>query len=145
MSDDFESINSRMPDLGAVIAQRIAAKQGIAPTPATPSGFDPYQAMLKKKEAETAPIDPATIQRWPEQDVKTLEDYCKRMGIVGFSSGRLPPLVALRHLKDKFGEDFTGVPIEERVPSGYEKMGSNPHGPNYPYSQPTSRKQILHG
>jgi hypothetical protein len=84
--------------------------------------------------------------KWPEADVKRLQEYCLKMGIEGFNSGYLPPLVALAILKDKFGDDYTNVPLGERVPEGYEKRGTpSPYGPNYPYSEALKRKQILHG
>lgn len=138
MSDDFETLNSKVPDFESMIIQR-AAKH----PQATPQGtFDPYQAMLKKKEAETAPVDPSTIKQWPEDDVKTLQDYCERMGIVGFSAGRMHPLAALAMLKGQLGDNYTDVPLEERLPAGYQKLGTKGYGPNNTYSQ---KKQILHG
>lgn len=142
MADEFENINSRLPDLGAVLAQRIAQKQGITPTTAN---FDPYAAMLKKKEEETAPIDPATIRQWPEADVKRLQDYCQRMGIVSFNCGRMHPIACLAMLRKEYGDDYTDVPLEERLPTNYEKLGTSGYGPSYPYSQAVSKKQILHG
>lgn len=145
MSDTFEDIGSRMPDMASVLAQRIASRNAEAGTPPAPGTFDPYQAMLKKKDGETAPIDPTTIQKWPEEDVKKLEDYCQKVGIVGFNSGRMHPIAALAMLKQQFG-DYSGTPLEERIPSGYEKMGTKPtYGPNYPYSAAVQKKQILHG
>lgn len=84
--------------------------------------------------------------KWPEADVRRLQEYCLEMGIEGFSSGYLPPLVALAMLREKFGDDYTGVPLSERVPEGYEKGGTkSPYGPNYPYSEAIKKKQILHG
>ena len=145
MADEFENLSSRIPDFSAAIAQRVSQKQGTTTTPTPTPSFDPYQAMLKRKEAETAPIDPATIKQWPEEDVKRLQDYCERMGIVGFSCGRMHPIAALAFLKEKFGGDYTDVPLEERVPSGYEKLGAEGYGPSYPYSKAIQKKQILHG
>ena len=145
MADEFESLNSRIPDFSAALSQRIAQKQGTT-TPATPTPpVDPYQLMLKRKEAETAPIDPATVKQWPEKDVKALQDYCERMGIVGFSCGRMHPIAALSMLKNQLGDDYSNVPLEERGPAGYEKLGNSGYGPNYPYSQAIQKKQILHG
>lgn len=126
MSNEIEQTYSRVPDFGATMAQRIAQKNG---TPSPVPTFDPYQTMLKRKEAETAPIDPASVQQWPEKDIKALEDYCKRMGIVGFNCGRMPPAVALAMLRNKVGEDYTGVPLEQRTP----------------YSQTMQKKQLLLG
>ena len=150
MSDEFESINNRMPDLQAALAQRIMAKKAeesgnILPPPGT---SDPYQLMLKRKKIESGEIDTTKdtpIRQWPEADVKRLQDYCTKMGIIGFKSN-LPPIVALGMLKKQFGDDFSDVPLEQRVPEGYEKMGTpSTYGPNYPYSQAVQKKQILHG
>jgi len=143
MSEEFR----QLPDMASMLAQRIAMKKadGNGATPA-PGTFDPYQAMLKKKSGETQPVDPSTVQTWPEEDIKKLQEYCQKMGIVGFSSGRMSPIAALAMLKQKFGEDFSNVPIQERVPQGYEKMGTkSTYGPNYPYEEAMRRKQILHG
>jgi len=41
------------------------------------------------------------------------------MGIIGFNS-HLPPIVALGLLKKQLGDDYTGVPLEQRVPEGHE-------------------------
>jgi hypothetical protein len=134
MSDEFESINSRIPDLNAAILQRLSQKQPATST--APGTFDPYKAMLKKKEEETAPIDPSSVKKWPDEDTKKLEDYCAKMGVIGFST-RMNPIAALAYLKQQLGDDYTGVPLEERVPNGY--------GPVNPYSKAISKKQILHG
>lgn len=145
MPDEFEDINSRIPDLGSALAQRIAAKTGETST-ITPKGvIDPYQQMLQRKQGTPTDVDPNTIQKWPAEDVKKLEDYCSRIGVVGFNPGRMPPLVALAMLKRQYG-DYSDVPLEERVPEGYEKAGTpSTYGPNYPYSQAMAKKQILHG
>jgi hypothetical protein len=148
MADEFEDINNRIPDLSTALAQRITSKKaeesGITSPP--PGTVDPYQLMLKRKQGETAEVNPETIVKWPEDSVKKLEDYCKKMGIAGFNSGRMHPLAALAMLKKQFGDDYTDVPLEERVPVGYEKMGtSSGYGPNYPYFEAMQKKQILHG
>ena len=115
-----------------------------APTPA--GAIDPYQLMLQKKKEEVKEVLPPDAPKWPEADVKTLQDYCTKMGIVGFNSGRMPPIAALALLKKEFGDDYTGVPLEDRVPEGYERRGTiSSHNPNYPYSQAIVKKQILHG
>jgi hypothetical protein len=144
MSDEFESLNSRIPDFASALANRIAQKE--SPETAKPTGnFDPHKMMVHKKQEETAPIDPTTIQKWPEESVKKLQDYCQKMGILGFNSGRMHPIAALAMLKSKFGEDFSDVPLEERCPAGHQKLGETGYGPNYPYSQAVHKKTILHG
>jgi hypothetical protein len=148
MSDAFEDIGNRMPDMASVLAQRISARKAeeAGTTLPAPGTFDPYQAMIKKKQGETSPVDPGTIQKWPEEDTKKLEDYCQKMGVVGFNSGRMHPIAALAMLKQRFGDDFSNVPLEERVPAGYEKMGTkSSYGPNYPYGEAIKKKQIIHG
>ena len=139
MSDEFREL----PSIENVLAQRIAAKSSLA----TPKGtVDPYQQMLQKKQATDTGVDPNTIQKWPEADLKKLEEYCQKRGIVGFNPGRMPPLVALAMLKRQLGEDYTDVPLEDRVPEGYEKIVPAPkYSPNFPYSQAMANKQILHG
>jgi hypothetical protein len=140
MSDGFEPYPDLPVNLDVMLAQRIGQKASLPP----PGTVDPYQVMLQRKKGETAPIDPATIQKWPEEDVKALEDYCKRNGIIGFAS-RMNPKLALMQLKQQIG-DYSDTPLEERVPEGYEKIGTpNKYGPNYPYSAAIAKKQILHG
>ena len=74
-----------------------------------------------------------------------LQDYCTKMGIMGFNTGRLPPAVALAMLKKQMG-DYANVPLEERIPEGYEKCGTRPvSNPSYPFSPVTQAKVILHG
>lgn len=145
MSEEFEDLSSRLPDFQTAIAQRIAQRHQNTSAPQPEGKFDPYKIMVQKKEQETAPIDPVSIPKWPEKDVKALEDYCRRMGIVGFNCGRMHPIAALAKLRQELGDDYTDVPLEERVPQGYEKLGTPGYGPTYPYSQAMQKKQILHG
>jgi hypothetical protein len=128
-------------DINTLLSRRIETRpSGVSPT------LDPYNLMVQRKQSETKEVDPKTVQKWPEQDVKALEEYCSKMGIAGFSSGKIPPSVALAMLKRQLGDDFTNVPLEERIPAGYEKCGTpSTYGPNYPYSQAMQKKQILHG
>lgn len=142
MSEEFPTL----PGFESLLQQRIAQKSAAASPLPPPGTVDPYQLMLQRKNGETAPIDPATIQTWPEEDVKALEDYCKRQGIVGFAT-RTNPKLALMQLKRQFGEDYSGVPVEERVPEGYEKLGTKTpqYSSNYPYSEAIRRKQLLLG
>lgn len=137
MSDEFPTL----PGFENLLQQRIAQKSVALPPPGT---ADPYNLMLQRKKGEIKEVDPATIQKWPEEDVKELEDYCRRNGIVGFAS-RMNPKLALMQLKRQVG-DYSGVALEDRVPEGYEKVGTpNKYGPSYPYSAAVAKKQILHG
>ena len=147
MNEEFEDINSRIPDIGSVIAARIANKKAsITGENISRGTVDPYQLMLQKKTDTTTDISPESVIKWPEEDVKKLQDYCSKMGIVGYNSGKTHPLAALALLKKQFGEDYTGVPLESRIPEGYEKRGTiSGYGPNFPYSEAMKKKQILHG
>jgi len=143
MSEEF----SQLPDMNEMLSQRIAAKKAYgAGTTAPPGTFDPYQAMLDRKAGKVSEPSLPEAQQWPEEDVKLLQDYCRKMGIVGFNSGRMNPIAALAMLKKQIGDDYTDVPLNERVPSGYQKIGTkSQHGPNYPYSEAMKKKQLLHG
>lgn len=141
MSEEF----SQLPDINALLAQRIAARQSEASGTPAPGTFDPYEMMIKKKRGEPIEVVQPEVQTWPEEDIQKLQDYCKKVGIVGYNCGRMHPLAALAMLKKQFG-DYSDVPLEERVPEGYEKIGTkSTNNPNYPYSQATTKKQILHG
>ena len=145
MNDEFESINNRIPDLSSALARRIAAKTGQTSTNSPIGTMDPYQLLLAKKRGETVPIKSDDIVKYPEADVQKLQDYCAKMGIIGFNS-KLPPIVALGMLKKQLGDDYTNVPLEKRVPEGYTIAGTpSGYGPNYPYSQEMTKKQILLG
>lgn len=147
MSDSFDDISNKFPDFNAVLHQRIISKNTLSdPNIKSEKWIDPYQLMLAKKRGETAPIKQEEIVKWPEESISKLQDYCQKMGIVGFSCGRMHPLAALAMLKKEYGEDYTGVPLENRVPEGYEKRGTpSVNNPNYPYSEALRQKQIIHG
>lgn len=131
MSEEFESLNSRIPDFASALMSRVNGQR------TTPVGtFDPYKAILNKKNQTDSGTPPPTVQ-YPEEDVKALADYCTKMGIFGFNT-RLHPRLALAQLKKQFGEDFSGIPLDERIPSGYQKIGTKSQ------SDPT-RRQVIHG
>lgn len=142
MSEGFEEYPT-LPGFDQMFAQRIASKA--APSALPPPGTaDPYELMVKRKEGGQAELPLAPTQQWPEEDVKALEDYCKRNGILGFAT-RQNPKLALMQLKRQVG-DYSGVPLEDRVPEGYERRGTpNKYGPGYPYSEAVAKKQVLHG
>ena len=145
MGEEFENLSSRIPNLDAALAQRIAARNGAdtSTTPA-PGTFDPYQALLKRKSNPQETLSPE-LPQWPGEDVKQLADFCQKHGIVGFSNGKMSPIAALAMLKKQVG-DYSGVALEDRIPEGYEKAGTvSGYGANYPYSEAMKKKQILHG
>lgn len=103
--------------------------------------FDPYQAMLDKKKMESGEvIDTTPASQWPDKDVRALEDFCRKYGIIGFNCGRMHPIAALAMLKRNLG---VGDSLGENIPMGYEKVGK--FGPSYPYSSAISEKTLLKG
>lgn len=128
--------NSEYPDIGQFLQQRLLQKinQSSAPATSNPSGFDPYKAMVKRHKIQTGeePVELPDAIKWPEEDIKELQDYCQKMGIVGFSS-RQSPKLALIQLKRQFG-DYSDISPENRVPMGYQKIGTS-----------DSKKIILNG
>ena len=88
------------------MTQRTTQQVIASAAPSVPvGGFDPYKTMLMKKEADdgSKPIDTTNTIKWPEGDIRKLEEFCKQYGIVGFSCGRMSPLSALVLLKAKLG------------------------------------------
>jgi len=142
--EEYSPEFSNLPDIGSLLQQRVA-RQSTSTSPQTPTaGFDPHKLMVKKRKVETGeelpeiPEDP----KWPEEDVKALQDYCAKMGIVGFST-RQHPKLALMQLKQQVG-DYSDVPLECRIPMGYEKAGTlNSNSANFPYSRPPQIKKTL--
>jgi len=129
-----------LPDFNQVLAKRLAPTQQELP------GFDPHALMVKKHKVETGevPPDPTPEVKWPEKDVKALEDFCQQHGIMGYNCGRMHPIAALAMLKQQLGYDDR--PLQERVPFGYEKAGTpNKYGPSFPYAQPADKRVIISG
>lgn len=68
-------------------------------------GFDPYQAMLKRKKHQEEPLaheDPV-IPLHNQRDIQALEEFCRQYGIIGYNCGTMNPKVALQFLKRKMG------------------------------------------
>ena len=80
-------------------------RQQSAPVPSR-NAFDPYQAMLRRKQSntqdETGYIN-AEVQQYDPKDIQALEEFCQQYGIVGFNYGRINPQSALQMLKNKMG------------------------------------------
>lgn len=135
MNEEVDDYSSNAPDFSQILVQRLTKQSELKPV----NGFDPYKVMLNKKNGEEAPLN---VSKWPEKDLKALQDFCKENGVVGFNTGRMPPVVALAMLKDQMG--LKNVPL---VPTGYQKMGSNAtYNPHYPYeSAINNNKTVLHG
>ena len=134
--------NSRLPDFGQMMTQRLAPKLTQPDLP----GFDPHALMVKKNKIEKGEILPDTtpVVKHNEEDVKALEDFCTKHGILGVNYGNRPPAVVLALLKQQMG--YTGVPLEERIPIGYQKRGTpNAFSANYPYQKPQDNRKVLNG
>ena len=90
-----------MGNLQAMMVMR----QQSAPVPSI-NAFDPYQAMLRRKQSntknETGYIN-AEVQQYDPKDIQALEEFCQQYGIVGFNFGRMNPKSALQMLKNKMG------------------------------------------
>lgn len=142
---------SSPPSFNDLLAQRLGSKAGVSEPTKSPEGFDPHDLMLQRKQATIKGEDMygekelPSPQQFPEEDVKALEDYCRRMGIIGYST-RQHPKLALVQLKKQLG-DFEGIELDARVIPGYEKMGQKTYGtrPNFPYESIIPKKTLLHG
>lgn len=139
---EFQFSNS--PDFNQLLAGRLST--GPKPVEVKPTtGLDPYKIMVNKKLADAGhPIDTLNIVKWPEKESQALEDFCKKMGIVGFNCGKMSPASALAMLKNMLG--IVDGPLESRVPAGYESLGSkNLFNSNYPYQSAIQKKTLLNG
>lgn len=142
--DEYPLINSKLPDFESMLYTRASKSSGINTAPKTV--IDPYKMMVNKKENESLPINTSEeVVQWPENDLKLLKDYCQKMGIVGFSCGKMHPIAALAMLRQRLGDCYTNTPMNERIPIGYQKMGTLEHIPHNQYQKNTTNKQILHG
>ena len=90
-----------MDNLQAMMVMR----QQSAPVPAS-NGFDPYQAMLRRKQSniqdESGYIN-TSVQEYDPKDIQELEEFCQQYGILGFNFGKMNPKSALKMLKNKMG------------------------------------------
>ena len=64
--------------------------------------FDPYQMLLRRKHREEDPQSFPVIQ-YDENDIRELEEFCKKYNILGFNCGKMGPKAALNMLKNKLG------------------------------------------
>lgn len=147
MVEEYTPQFSEIPDMQSLLMQRIANKVSDQPTKLSGGGFDPHASMVKRNKIEKGEELPEIPEapRWPEEDVQELQNYCQRMGIIGFST-RQNPKIALMQLKKQMG-DFDGISLEERVPHGYEKKGTpNNYNANFPYNHiQKPGKNLLNG
>ncbi len=70
------------------------------------NSFDPYQAMLRRKQSnvsnEGGYIN-AEVEQYDPKDIQALEEFCQQYGIMGFNFGKMNPKSTLRMLKNKMG------------------------------------------
>ncbi len=97
--EDWPTIG--MGNLQAMMVMR----QQNASVPAS-NAFDPYQAMLRRKQSnvsdESGYINTEVTQYDPK-DIHALEEFCQKYGIVGFNCGKMSPKAALQMLKKRIG------------------------------------------
>jgi hypothetical protein len=90
--------------MGNLQAMMVMRQQSV-PVPSI-NGFDPYQAMLRRKQSnvsnEGGYIN-AEVEQYDPKDIQALEEFCQQYGIMGFNFGKMNPKSALRMLKGKMG------------------------------------------
>jgi hypothetical protein len=132
-NDNYESRMSDF-DIISTLQQRIAKKQIQTFSPQSSSSkttIDPYQMMVNRKKELAGEIT-KPVQNWPDADVKKLEDFCNKMGILGIGCGNMNPIAVLAMLKQKLG-------IVDTVSQ------SEGYSPNHPYSETIKNRILLHG
>lgn len=70
------------------------------------NAFDPYQAMLRRKQSNTSDDNGyinVEVEQYDSKDIEALEEFCQQYGIMGFNFGKMNPKSALRMLKNKMG------------------------------------------
>ena len=70
------------------------------------NGFDPYQAMLRRKQSNVSDESEyinAEVPQYDPKDIQELEEFCQQYGIMGFNFGKMNPKAALRMLKGRMG------------------------------------------
>lgn len=141
IEDSFE--RSDVPDFTQLLMHRISSR-GKETTSEPKTNFDPYKMMVNKKKSENGePVDVSDVIKWPEKDLKALNDFCKKYNILGFNCGKMSPIAALSMLKSQLG--IVDAPLEERIPLGYEKRGTPTakYNSSFPYEQSINSKKTL--
>ena len=64
--------------------------------------FDPYKILLQKKFNQTNSSEIPVIS-YNEEDIKELEEFCKKHGILGVNFKNMNPKSVLNMLKNKIG------------------------------------------
>jgi len=77
---------------------------------------DPIHAMLVKRKQQRdsgeEPLPPKV--EYNNEDVKALEEFCNKHGILGFSVGNMHPKAALMMLKSKMGIIETPIQVNTK-------------------------------
>ena len=109
--NDFEPYRTIGPE--ALLMRRISQQ---APIIAPPNSFDPYQALLKRKQqGDDTKLPP--VMEYDPNDLFALQQFCQTHGIVGFNMGRMNPKAALSMLKSRMGikESPTPSPPQSKL------------------------------
>lgn len=64
--------------------------------------FDPYKLLLKRKQQEDDPTFISKIEH-NHEDIKELEEFCNKYGILGINFKNMNPKTILNMLKSKMG------------------------------------------
>jgi len=74
-------------------------------SPQNMGNYDPIHAMLVKRKQQRDNGEEPLLPKveYKNEDVKALEEFCQKYGIIGFSTGTMSPVIALRMLKSKMG------------------------------------------
>jgi len=99
----MDSINFNTDNMGGILHH---IKRGDP----NDAGVD-ISKLFKKKTGEE---QPSPIQQFDEKDIKELEDFCKKMGVLGFGCGTMHPKAALRMLKARMGIQDTPPIVENK-------------------------------
>jgi hypothetical protein len=74
--------------------------------------IDPYDMIMNRRLNGQNPSDMPIIQYDPN-DIKELEEFCKKHGIMGFNTGKMSPKAALSMLKSRLGISNTVSQVSE--------------------------------
>ena len=124
MSDGWRTMNvGHLSTMVQMSALQSSAGSIRKPGTAATNGFDPYQAMLKRRQravdGDTSDYKEPEVVQHASEDVKALEEFCQQYGILGFNCGRMSPRAALQMLKSRMGVlDKTPTPMKRQMLNG---------------------------
>jgi hypothetical protein len=94
------------PTIGMVNLQAMMVMRQQSAPVSSINSFDPYQAMLRRKQSSVSDDSGyinADVQQYDPKDIQALEEFCQQYGIMGFNFGRMNPKSALQMLRNKMG------------------------------------------